>query len=184
MKTVDVRINELRDDPSNIKLLYDVMALICANIETLKDDGIKDHDVVNYVLASALKADQIEAKNLGLVMNYLNDVNAPSIYYQYAILRVHQNLHKVKLIDITLTLQEMFHLVDQDKMIKLMKRIENHFEVTNESLLLDNKGGNLKALTGLYVNFAHNKYGQPPFWKKLERLLAQELEKKKYVINL
>ena len=104
MKTVDVRINELRDDPSNIKLLYDVMALICTNIDSLKNEKLKDHDVVNYVLASALKADKIEPKNLGLVINYLNEVNAPSIYYQYAILRVHQNLHKVKLIDITLTL--------------------------------------------------------------------------------
>ena len=56
-----------------------------------------------------------------------------------------------------------------------MKRIENHFEVTNDSTLLDNKGGNLKALKGLYINFSHNKFGQPPFWKKLERLLTDEI---------
>ena len=104
MKTLDVKILELREDPSNIKLLYDVMAIICYQAEELKNQEIKDFDVVNYVLASALKADKIQPQNLGLVLSYLGEVNAPSIYYQYAILRVHQNLHKVKLVDIAITI--------------------------------------------------------------------------------
>lgn len=139
---------------------------------------------MNYVLASALKADKIEPHNLGLVLSYLGEVNAPSIYYQYAILRVHQNLHKVRLVDIAITLNEMHHLIDQDKIAKLMRRVENHFEVTSEKLLLENKGGNVKALWSIFCQYAHHQFGQPPFWKKLERLLADEIDKKKYVMSL
>ena len=50
---------------------------------------IKDFDLVNYVLANALKADKIVPQDLGLVIAYLEQVYAPSIYFQYAILRVH-----------------------------------------------------------------------------------------------
>ena len=49
----------------------------------------------------------------------------------------------------------MHHLVDQDKIVKLMRRVENHIEVTNEKLLLDNKGGNTKALWSLFCSYAH-----------------------------
>ena len=48
--------------------------------------------MVNYILANALKADKIEAGDLGLVMHYLEVVQAPAIFFQYGILRVHQNL--------------------------------------------------------------------------------------------
>tara|TARA_B110000285_G_C14531092_1_gene340820 strand:- start:211 stop:423 length:213 start_codon:yes stop_codon:yes gene_type:complete len=59
VKTLDVKIMELRDDPSNLDLLLDVMGMIVANSETLieKGDIIKDFDIVNYILANALKAD-------------------------------------------------------------------------------------------------------------------------------
>ena len=53
------------------------------------DAKLKDFDVVNYILAAALKADKISSDDLGLVLVYLIEVQAPSIYFQYAILRVH-----------------------------------------------------------------------------------------------
>lgn len=81
------------------------MAMIYEESETLmaRNERIKDFDIVNYVLASALKADKIAPQDLGLVLAYLEIVQAPPIYFQYAILRVHQNLQDVKLIDIALT---------------------------------------------------------------------------------
>jgi hypothetical protein len=55
-------------------LLYDVMAIIYRDYELLihKGELIKDFDVVNYILACALKIDKIEPENLGLVFEYLN----------------------------------------------------------------------------------------------------------------
>lgn len=45
------------------------------------DEKIKDFDVVNYILAAALKADKISPDDLGLVLCYLMEVNAPAIYF-------------------------------------------------------------------------------------------------------
>jgi len=50
--------------------------MICYEAEYLMEKGevIKDFDIVNYVLANALKADKIEADDLGLVLHYLEVV--------------------------------------------------------------------------------------------------------------
>jgi len=57
-------------------LLYDVIAIIYRDYDLLIKQGrmIKDFDVVNYILACALKIDKIEPENLGLVIEYLNVV--------------------------------------------------------------------------------------------------------------
>ena len=83
VKTLDVKIMELRDDPSNLDLLLDVMGMIVASTESLieKGDIIKDFDIVNYILANALKADKIKGSDLGLVLMYLDNVFAPPIYW-------------------------------------------------------------------------------------------------------
>ena len=65
---------------------------------------MKDFDVVNYVLAAALKADKLEPENLGLVMTYLILIDAPDLYFQYVILRMSQNLGSLKLYDISMLL--------------------------------------------------------------------------------
>jgi len=59
---LDVKIFELREDPSNVDLLVEVLASICFYIESNAEQPeilqpIKDLDLVNYVLASALKID-------------------------------------------------------------------------------------------------------------------------------
>ena len=50
-----------------------MISIIYENIEYFKESGeiIKDFDLVNYVLAAALKADKIPAIDLGLVLVYL-----------------------------------------------------------------------------------------------------------------
>lgn len=57
-------------------MLYDVIAIIYRDYDLLIKQGrmIKDFDVVNYILACALKIDKIEPENLGLVIEYLNVV--------------------------------------------------------------------------------------------------------------
>jgi hypothetical protein len=82
---------DLREEPSNIKLLLSVISMIYENHQEMesKQQEIKDFDIVNYVLANALKSDQIDPQDLGIVLTYLEVVHAPSIYWQYAILRVH-----------------------------------------------------------------------------------------------
>jgi hypothetical protein len=64
-------------------MLYDVIAIIYRDYDILIKQGrmIKDFDVVNYILACALKSDKIEPENLGIVIEYLNLVEAPSIYF-------------------------------------------------------------------------------------------------------
>jgi hypothetical protein len=83
VKTLDVKILELRESPDNIQLLLDVISLIYDQSDTLADAGspIKDFDLVNYVLAAALKADKIDAHDLGMIIAYLESVSAPSIYF-------------------------------------------------------------------------------------------------------
>ena len=73
VKTLDIKILELKEDPSNLELLYDVLCMIIEHINTTLETGseqehIKDFDMVNYILANALKADQINALELGLVV--------------------------------------------------------------------------------------------------------------------
>lgn len=82
-KTLDVKIMDLQEDPKNLELLYDIMAHIIDNFHTLVDKKtpISDFDLVNYVLASALKSDIVDPNNLGLVVMYLQFVQAPSIYF-------------------------------------------------------------------------------------------------------
>jgi hypothetical protein len=112
VKTLDVKIMELRDDPSNMELLLDVMGMVCADAELIAEKGevIKDFDIVNYILANALKADQIRGSDFGLVLQYLEIVYAPPIYWQYAILRVHQKMDEQKLVDISSSIENSYML--------------------------------------------------------------------------
>ena len=57
--------------------------MIYENFEELMENEveIKDLDLVNYILAAALKADKIKPEDLGLIIGYLELVNAPSIYF-------------------------------------------------------------------------------------------------------
>ena len=74
---------ELRDDPSNLDILMDVMGMIVADHQSIVDKGeiIKDFDIVNYILANALKSELITGPDLGLVLMYLDAVYAPQIYW-------------------------------------------------------------------------------------------------------
>lgn len=82
-KTLDVKILELKEDPDNLQLLFDVMAQVFQDEDRIRSGEIvvNDFDVVNYILANALKGDLISHEQLGLVMFYLETVQAPSIYY-------------------------------------------------------------------------------------------------------
>ena len=81
---------ELRENPDNLQLLFDVLALIFQYEEEIKlgKMQIKDIDIVHYILANSLKANLISVEQLGLIFYYLDTVTAPPIYYQYAILRL------------------------------------------------------------------------------------------------
>jgi hypothetical protein len=181
VKTLDVKIFELREKPDDIQLLLDVLSIIVDQEEEILQGEvpIKDFELVNYILANALKADVIRPDDLGLVLTYLEVVQAPSIFFQYAILRVHQNLPKVKLIDIAMSLQNGHHLIEMDKIEKLCNRIQNHIEVTHEKLLCQN-GFNLKGLMGIYNMFSHYRMGSMQFFKKLEGLIEKDLVRKEY----
>lgn len=63
--------------------MLDVISIIYDKHDEIVEAGeaIKDFDLVNYVLASALKADKIEATDLGIVIAYLEVVQAPSIFF-------------------------------------------------------------------------------------------------------
>lgn len=90
------------------------------------------------------------------MLYYLDTVRAPPIYYQYAILRVHQNLHNVKLIDIGMSVENVQMLGDDDKMMKLLNRVQNYIEVTNEKILTGGEGrSNLKGLISLYSAYTY-----------------------------
>ena len=115
-----------------------------------------------------------------MVILYLETVDAPSIYFQYAILRVHENLNDVRLIDIADSMIHLPHLNDDEKMLKVINRVQTHIELTHESLLLRDVKSNLRALMSLYNNFALWRQGTIPFWKKIESMLEKDLKAKKY----
>jgi hypothetical protein len=148
-----------------------------------EDQPIKDFDLVNYILANALKADKIDASDLGCVLSYLEVVNAPSIFFQYAILRVHQNLPKVKLMDIGLSLQNGHHLLDTDKIQKLCDRIQNHIEVSHEKMLCQG-GFNLKGLSLIYSMFSFYRMGSVNFFKKMEGMIERDILRKEYQLEV
>ena len=68
--------------------------------------------------------------------------------------------------------------MDEDKMVKLLKRIENYIEVTNPKILLGD-GSNIRALMSLYTSYSYTKMGGPHFWHKLEQLLEEEIKSRK-----
>jgi len=71
---------ELKEDADNLELLLTVLSMVVQEFE-YQTEPIKDLDLVNYVLANALKGDLVPPDSLGLVMLYLDTVDAPSIYY-------------------------------------------------------------------------------------------------------
>lgn len=60
-KTLDVKIIELKENPDNLQLLFDIMAMVFNQEDQIKSGEVvlKDIDVVHYVLAKALKANLI-----------------------------------------------------------------------------------------------------------------------------
>lgn len=62
---------DLQEDPKHLELLYEVLATVVDTHDPNSKSPIGDLDIVNYILASALKADIIEPLNLGLVLMYL-----------------------------------------------------------------------------------------------------------------
>lgn len=185
VKTLDVKMQDLKENPNDLELLYDVMAMVHLQAEELAARGqtIPGLDVVNYVLAAALKADQIAPSQLGLVLCYLETVNAPPIYYQYAILRVHQNLQDCRLLDIASSIENVHALGEDEKIEKVLSRVENYLEVTDEKKLLG-EGPNLGGLLSLYRCFAGFECGSWTFWEKLEKMVAAELRAKEHELPL
>lgn len=176
---------ELREQPDNVDLLISILAMIFADAEILMEKGevIKDFDIVNYVLAKALKADQIKPEQIGVVLAYLDAVQAPSIYWQYVILRVHQNLHKVQLYDIAISLYHLQHLQESDKIIKVLNRVEGYLMSTPTKVLLGDKPA-LQSMSIIYNIYTMNNFGSLAFVAKLEQIIEDELAKKKYKMSL
>ena len=71
---------------------------------------------------------------------------------------MHQNLPKQKLIDIAMTINNLVHLGDEEKMLKIIKRVQMHIEVTNEKILSAGQP-NLKGIMRLYYHFAEMRQG-------------------------
>jgi len=129
----------------------------------LGTDGRKI-EIVNYAVANALKEDEIRGQDLGLVLGYLEAVEAEPIYYQYALLRVHQNLHSCKLAEIASAVENCNALGEEHKIAKFLRKVEHHIEVTNQKFLLGDQDDNVAALCALYSFFAYSHSGGPPFW--------------------
>ena len=71
---------ELKENADNLELLLTIISMVIHEFPYLTEPP-KDLDLVNYVLANALKADKVPPDSLGLVMMYLDVVRAPSIYF-------------------------------------------------------------------------------------------------------
>ena len=58
VKTLDVKIYELREEPENLQLLLDVISMIYEQHEELAagDAKLKDFDVVNYIFSRCSKS--------------------------------------------------------------------------------------------------------------------------------
>lgn len=110
-------------------------------------------------------------------------MKAPAIYWQYAILRVHQNLHKVKLYDIAVSLFHLYNLEENDKILKVLNRVEGYIMSTPTKILLGDTPG-LQSVSIIYNMYAMNNLGSLAFIAKLEQILEDELKLKKYKISL
>ena len=62
--------------------------------------------------------------------------------------------------------------------------VEKYIIETDQNKLLDNPGGNLKALNGLILGFGYSNQGSNELWSKLIQMLELETAKKKYKYDL
>ena len=75
----------------------------------------------------------------------------------------------------------MRHVIDhleEEKALKVFNRVQQHIELTHESLLLKDSESNLRALMFFYEQYAATSLGSINFWKKLEKMLANDLKRK------
>lgn len=62
--------------------------------------------------------------------------------------------------------------------------MEKYIIETDKEKLLDNPGGNLKALNSFHLFYAYNNKGSPEFWKILVEMFEDELPNKKYTLDV
>ena len=74
------------------------------------------------------------------------------------------------------------YLGEMKKIQKLLTRIVNYIEVTNDKILVGN-GMNLKALMILFYEFTKYDTGTPKFFQKIERLLQNDITRKEYKLD-
>ena len=78
----------------------------------------------------------------------------------------------MKLIDIAAAVGNVWHLEQEEKMTKLLNRVQNYIEVTNETILTGGPGrSNLKGLMQIYEVYNVYQLGNPAFFHKLEAMI-------------
>jgi len=79
-------------------------------------------------------------------------------------------------------------LQDQEKMLKLLNRIEKYIELTPAKQLAHDSPSNLAGLTNIYINFAAitlaEKKNNVAFWQKLENMIESDLKNKSWRMQI
>ena len=86
------------------------------------------------------------------------------------------------MIDIAFSVLNAPHLGEQNKIQKLLNRIMNYIEVTNDKILVGD-GMNLKALIMLYSEYTKYNTGTPKFFSKIEALMEKDIGRKPYQLD-
>lgn len=84
-----------------------------------------------------------------------------------------------------MSVENAHHLGEDDKMMKLLNRVQNYIEVTNVKLLTGGEGkSNLKGLFSIYLAYVNYEIGTPAFFKKVEQMLEKDLKNKEYKLEV
>ena len=117
-RTINTKFNELKENADNVELLYNIMAhLIHEHLQNVQihKQYMEELEGVLYILAGALKSDNIDAEALTLTVNFLSSVQAAPIYFQYALLRTGQKISNLDLWDISEACERIDSLMDGEK---------------------------------------------------------------------
>ena len=123
-KKMEDYIEAIVDDPEDTRSLLTLMSLILDESSIEEEQGSrkkkgtpkyqKNLGKVDKVLKYQLKEDKIAPQDYGLVNLYLHNLGGTQGTYDYAIMRIHQNIKNCQLLDIGFALMNL-HQLDHEE---------------------------------------------------------------------
>jgi len=168
----------MEDDPDDKRGLLKLISTVLEEIgdemepEMFPKHVSKSLGSVDKIIRYQLKKDVFSPQDYGLLHLYIQRVGGTKGTIDYAIKRMHENMSECQLIDIGIALMNLHKMENEDNVFKFIKKAETHILLTHGSLL---KGKHLNGVLAFMVAFDQIDQGGSEFWKRMERLVTEQL---------